>query len=90
MKSRYMQGLGWEVLTDVREKNTLAIPVELLQHNAQRKNHACLRRHEEQKVQATLQAEARRERRTARATPREHVTAAVTIPLKVGEVPSGR
>jgi len=73
----------------MRENNTLAIPVELLQHNAQRKNHACLRRHEEQKVQEALRAKARLERRAARVTPRTHITAAVTTPLKVGEVPSG-
>jgi len=43
MKSRYMQGLGWEVLTDVREKNTLAISVELLQHRqAASEEESCL------------------------------------------------
>lgn len=40
-------------------------------------------------MQEALRAKARLERRAARVTPRKHFTAAVPIPLKVGEVPSG-
>jgi len=35
MKSRYMQGLGWEIRADVREHNTGNMPMDLLVQYAQ-------------------------------------------------------
>jgi len=89
MKSRYMQGLGWEIRADVREHNTGNMPMDLLVQYAQRNGGVCRRRHEEQQAEEARRAEARRERRAARPTPRKYVTVAVTAPTKVGEVPSG-
>jgi len=89
MKSRYMQGLGWEIPADVREHNTGYMPMDLLVQYAQRKGDVCRRRHVEQQAEEAQRAEARRDRRAARPTPRKYVTAAVTAPTKVGEVPSG-
>jgi len=48
MKSRYMQGLGWEIRADVREHNTGNMPMDLLVQYAQRKGEVCRKRHEEQ------------------------------------------
>jgi len=89
IKSRYLQGLGWEYRADVREHNTGNMPMDLLVHYAQRKGDVCRRRYEEQQAEEARRAEARRERRPARPTPRKYVTAAVTVPNKVGEVPPG-
>jgi len=89
MKSRYMQGLGWEIRADVREQNTGNMPMDLLVQYAHRKGDVCRRRHEEQQAEEARRAEARRERRAARPTPRKYITAAVTAPTKVGEVPAG-
>jgi len=89
MKRRYMQGLGWEIRADVREHRNGNMPMDLLVHYAQRKGDICRRRHEEQQAEEARRAEARRERRAARPTPRKYVTAAVTAPYRVGEVPSG-
>jgi len=85
MKSRYMQGLGWEIRADVREHNTGNMPMDLLVQYAQRKGDVCRRRHGEQQAEEARRAEARRERRAARPTPRKYVTAAVTAPTKVGK-----
>jgi len=63
--------------------------MDLLVPYAQRKGDACRRRHEEQQANDARRAEARRGRRAARPTPRRYVTAAVTAPIKVGEVPPG-
>jgi len=87
-KSRYMLGLGWEIRADVREHNTGNMPMDLLVQHAHRKGDVCPRRHEEQQAEEARRAEARRERRAARPTPRKYVTAAVTAPTKVGEVPA--
>jgi len=89
MKSRYMQGLGWEIRADVREHNTDNMLMDLLVQYAQRKGDVCRRRHEEQQAEGARRAEVRRERRAARPTPRKYVTAAVTAPNMVGEVPAG-
>jgi len=59
MKSRYMQGLGWEVRADVREHNTGNMPKDLLVQYAQRKGDVCRRRHEEQQAEEARRAEAR-------------------------------
>jgi len=45
MKSRYMQGLGWEILANVCEHNTGSMPMDLLVHYAQRKGDVCRRCH---------------------------------------------
>jgi len=37
MKSRYMQGLGWEIRADVPEHNTGNMPMDLLVQYAQRR-----------------------------------------------------
>jgi len=87
MKSRYMQGLGWEIRADVRKHNTLNMPMDLLVQYAQRKGDVCRRRHQEQKDEEDRRAEARRVRRAALLAPRKYVSAAVTAPLQVGEVP---
>jgi len=84
-----MQGIGWEIPSDVREHNTGHMPMDLLVHYAQRKDAVCRRRHEELKTEGARRSEARRERRATRPTPRTYVTAAVTVPTKVGEVPPG-
>jgi len=89
MKSRYMQGLGWENRADAREHSTGNMPMDLLVQYAQRKGDVCRRRYEEQHAEEARRAEARRERRPARPTPRKYVTTAVTVPTKVGEVPAG-
>jgi len=89
MKGRYMQGLGWESRADVREHNTGNMPMDHLVQYAQRKGDVCRRRYEEQQAEEAQRAEARREHRPARPTPRKYVTAAVTVPTKVGEVPPG-
>jgi len=89
MKSRYMQGLGWEIRADVREHNTPNMPMDLLVQYAQRKGDVCRRRLQEQKNEEDRRAEARRVRRAARPAPRKYVTAAVTAPPQVGEVPPG-
>jgi len=89
MKSRYMQGLGWDIRADVREHNTGNMPVDLLVQYAQRKGDVCRRRHEEQQAEEARRTEARRKRRAERPTPRKYVTAAITAPTKVGDVPSG-
>jgi len=88
MNSRYKQGLGWEIRADVRERNTGNMPMDLLVKYVLRKADVCRRRHEEQQAEEARRAEARRERRAARPTPRRYVTAAVTLPTKVREVPS--
>jgi len=89
MKSRYMQGLGWEVRADVREHHTGNMPMDLLVQYAQRKGDVCRRRHEARQAEEARRVEARRERLAARPKPRKFVIAAVTVPNKVGEVPSG-
>jgi len=89
MKRRYMQGLGWEIRADVREHNTLNMPMDLLVQYADRKRDVCSRRLQEQKDEEDRRAEARRVRRAARPAPRKYVTAAVTAPPQVGEVPPG-
>jgi len=89
MKSRHMQGLSWKIRADVREHNTGNMPMDLLVQYAQRKGDVCRRRHEEQQAEEARRAEARRERRETRPTPRKYVTAAVTVPAKVGKVPPG-
>jgi len=65
MKSRYMQGLGWEVRADVRKHNTGTMPMNLLVQYAQRKSDVCRKRHEEQREEENRRAEARRERRAS-------------------------
>ena len=89
MKSLYMQGLGWETRTDVREHNTGNVPMDLLVQYAERNGDVFRRRHKEQHAEEARRAEACRERRATRPTPRKYVTAAVTAPTKVGEVPAG-
>jgi len=89
MKSRYMQGLGWEVRVDVREHNTPNMLMDLLVQYAQRKGDVCRRRHQEQKDEEDRRAEAHRVRRAARPVPRKYVTAAVAAPPQVGEAPQG-
>jgi len=89
MKSGYMQGLGWDIRADVREHNTGNMPMDLLVQYAQRKGDVCRRRHEEQQAEEARRTEARQERRAERPTPRKYVTAAITAPNKVGDVPSG-
>jgi len=49
MKSRYMQGLGWEIRADAREHHTLHMPMDLLVHYAQQKKDVCRRRHQKQR-----------------------------------------
>jgi len=88
MKSHYMQGLGWEIRADVREYITGNMPMDLLVQYAQRKGDACRRCHEEQQAEEARRAEDRRGRRATRPTPRKYVTAAMTAPTKVGEVPA--
>ena len=85
MKSRDMQGLGWEIRADVREHNVGNMPMDLLLKYAQRKGHVCRSRYEEQHAEEARRAEAGQERRAARPTPRKNVTAAVTAPTKVGK-----
>jgi len=89
IKSRYTQGLGWELRADLREHNTGNMPMDLLLQYAQRKGDVCRRSHDEQQAEEARLAEPRRERRAARPTPRKYVTAAVRAPTKVGEVPAG-
>jgi len=89
MKSRYMQGLGWEIRADVREHNTSNMPMDLLVQYAQRKGDVCRRRLQEQKNEEDRRAEAHRVRRAARPAPRKYVTAAITAPPQVREVPPG-
>jgi len=89
MKSRYMQGLGWEIRADLREHNTPNMPMDLLDKYAQRKGDVCRRSHREQMDEEDRRAEARPVRRAARPAPRKHVTAAVSAPPQVGEVPLG-
>jgi len=89
MKSRYMQGLGWEVRADVREHNTSTMPMDLLVQYARRKGDVGRRRHQEQRDEEARRAEARRERRAARPAPRKDVTTAVTASPKLGEAPPG-
>jgi len=62
MKSRYMQGLGWEIRAHAREHNTGNMPMDLLVQYAQRKGDVCRRRHEEQQAEEARRAEARRGR----------------------------
>jgi len=45
IKSRYMQGLGWEIRAHVRERNTGNMPMDLLVQYAERKGDVCRRRH---------------------------------------------
>jgi len=89
LKSRYMQVLGREIRANVRELSTANTPMDVLVQYAQRRGDVWRRRHEEQQAEESRRAEARRERRAARPTPRKYVTAAVTVPTKEGEVPSG-
>jgi len=89
MKSRYMQGLGWEVRADVREHNTPNMPMDLLVQSAQRKGEVCRTRHQDQKDEEDRRAEARRVRRAARPVPWKYATADVTAPPQVGEAPQG-
>jgi len=89
MKSRFMQGLWWEVRADVREHNTGNMPMGILVQYAQRKGDVCRRRHQEHKAEEARRAEARRERRAARPGPPRYLTAAVGESSKVGEVPPG-
>jgi len=89
MKSRYVQGIGWEIRADVREPNTGNMPMDLLVQYAQKKGDVCRRRHEEQQSEEVRRAEARRELRSAWPTPRKYVSTAVTVPTKVGNVPPG-
>jgi len=89
MKSRYMLGLGGEILAEVREHNTGNTPMNLLVPYVQKKGVVCRRRHVEKQAEEARRAEARRERRATRRTPRKCVSAAVTVLTKVGEVPPG-
>jgi len=89
MKRPYMQGFGWEIRADMREHNTGNMPMDLLVQFSQRMGDVCRSRHEKQQAGEARWAEARRERRATRPTPRKYVTAAVTVPAKVGEVPPG-
>jgi len=73
----------------VREHNTTNMPMDLLVQYAQRKGDVCRRRLQEQKDEEDRRAEARRVRRAARPAPWKYVTAAVTAPPQVGEVPPG-
>jgi len=41
MKSRYVQGLGWEIRADVREHNTPNMPMDQLMQYTQRKKDVC-------------------------------------------------
>jgi len=47
MKSRYMQGLGWEIRTDVRKHNTGSMPMDILMQYAQRESDVRRGLHEE-------------------------------------------
>jgi len=49
MKSRYMQGLGWEIRADAREQNIGSMPMDLPVQYAERKGDVCRRRHEKEK-----------------------------------------
>jgi len=89
MKSRYVQGLGREIRADVREQNTGSMPMDPLGQYAQRKGDVCRRRHKERQAEEARRAEAHRERPATLSSPRKYVTAAETVPTKVGEVPSG-
>jgi len=92
MKSRYMQGLGWEIRADALEHNSGNMPMDLPVQYAERKGDVCRRLHEKKRKQQSEEArlaEPGRERRATRPTPRKYVTAAVTVPTKVGEVPPG-
>jgi len=53
MKSRYMQGLGWEIRADVREHNTPNMPMDPLVQYARRKGDVCRRRLQEQRIKRT-------------------------------------
>jgi len=44
MKSRFMQGLGWEIRADMREHDTPNMPMDVLVQWAQRKGDVCRRR----------------------------------------------
>jgi len=63
--------------------------MDVLLQYAQRKGDVCRRHHEKQQAEEARRGKARRERRAARPTPRKYVTAAVTTPTKVEEVPAG-
>jgi len=89
MKSSYMQGLGWGICADALDHNTPNMPMGLLVQYAQWKKDVCRRRLQEQKDEEDRRAEARRVRRAARPPPLKYVTAAVTAPPQVGEVPPG-
>lgn len=65
LKGRFMQGVWWEVRTDVREFNTPDTPIEALVRYAQRKGDICRRRNEELRAQWSADAAERRARRNA-------------------------
>jgi len=56
MKSRYMQGLSWEIRADVREHNTGNMPMDFVVHYDQRKGDVCRRRHEEHQAEEARRA----------------------------------
>jgi len=84
-----MQGLGWEICTDVREHSTPNMSMDLLVQYAQQKGDVCRRRHMEQRDKEDRRAKARRVRRAARPAPRKNLTSAVTAPPQVGVSPPG-
>lgn len=90
LKSRFIQGLWWEVRADAREYNTPAMAIEILVQYAQRKGDVCRRRRQERQGSK----EPREEKRAMkRPTYTPYVTAAVDavppkeVNPKVGEIP---
>jgi hypothetical protein len=85
LKSRFIQGLWWEVRSEARAYNTPAMPVEILVQYAQRKGDVCRRRQQT----VSPQKEKKEEKRSAKRSVRGFRTAAaVESQVKVGEAPT--
>jgi len=85
VKTRFTQGLWWEVRTEVREHDTPSLSLELLVHYAQRRVDICRRHIAEQQAYEARWEKARQNRRALRPTTRGFLTAAVQVPSKVRE-----
>lgn len=80
---RFLQGVWWEVRTDVREYNKASMPLETLVRYAQRKGDLCRRRNEEQRALRAAEDTERRARRVAT----RRVAAGVATPLPEPSMP---
>lgn len=83
VKGRFLQGIWWEVRTDVREHNNPSMPLEGLVRYAQRKGDICRRRNEELRAERAAEDVERRARRLAR-----RIAAGVTTSTPSPSTPS--